>query len=73
MKALYRLLTYAMYVFVGVFLGGAVGRILDVQAHPEIYAAQSAPWYLSIQMQGAFTLLMVALLWLLRRWVGKKR
>lgn len=38
--------------FVGVFIGFSIYKLLDYKAHLDLYAMQSAPWYMSILVQG---------------------
>ena len=50
-------------IIIGAVLGAVVGRSLYVawnfKTHPEFYAMQSAPWYTSILVDGAFALAVV--------------
>ena len=65
MKKLYGILKAALGCFLGVFLGW------DYRAHPGLYALQSAPWYLSIQIHAVFTIVVCGMLalgiWILRK------
>ena len=45
MKKLDSWLTVVMGVSVGLFLARLLYLLWDVNAHPALYAAQSAPWY----------------------------
>lgn len=56
LKRVNNLLNVIMGAFVGVFIGHGAYVIWDFNAHPEIYAMQSAPWYTSILVYGVFTL-----------------
>lgn len=49
-----------MGAFVGAFLGHSIYVIWNFKTHPELYAIQSVPWYTSIFMCGAFTLVVLA-------------
>lgn len=62
MKQLYRFFYIALWCFIGVFLGSTLYQIYDYNAHPDLYALQSAPWYLSILVRGAMTVIVAALL-----------
>ena len=53
MKKLYGILKAALGCFLGVFLGMTTYTCWDYRAHPGLYALQSAPWYLSIQIHAA--------------------
>ncbi len=59
MKRLCRLIHIVMGAFVGVWMGHSAYVVWDVSAHPQRYAAQSAPWYTDILVRGAFTLAVV--------------
>lgn len=56
MKKLNRVLNILMGAFVGVFIGYVIYVIWDYNAHPQLYAAQSAPWYTGILVYGICTL-----------------
>ncbi len=62
MKKLCTFLKIAIGAVTGAFLGDSLFTWWDFTAHPERYAMQSAPWYLSIHINGIFTLLTVLLL-----------
>ncbi len=59
MKKLNRILDIILGTFLGVFIGHAIYICWDYKAHPQMYAMQSAPWYTSILVYGAFTLAVV--------------
>ena len=56
MKKLYGILKAALGCFFGVFLGMTTYTCWDYRAHPGLYALQSAPWYLSIQIHAVLTI-----------------
>jgi len=72
MRKLYDFLGIAVWSFVGVFLGSSIYTFYDYKTHPGLYAMQSAPWYLSIQVRAVFTLALVAAVLLLRWYLRKK-
>ncbi len=72
MKKLYDFLGIAVWSFVGVFLGSSIYTFYDYKTHPGLYAMQSAPWYLSIQVRAVFTLALVAAVLVLRWYLRKK-
>ena len=45
MKKLNHALNIIIGAFVGLFIGYAIYVVWDYNAHPQLYAAQSAPWY----------------------------
>lgn len=55
MKRLYKTLKIAFFVFLGIFIGGSLYIVYDYNAHPDLYALRSAPWYLDILINGIFT------------------
>ena len=59
MKRLNTVLNMIMAAFIGVFLGHSVYVIWNFKTRPELYAMQSAPWYTSILVYGAFTFVVV--------------
>ena len=71
MKKLYGILKAALGCFLGVFLGMTTYTCWDYRAHPGLYALQSAPWYLSIQIHAVLTIVVCGMLalgiWILRK------
>ncbi len=59
MNRLNAILKSIMGTFVGVFIGQCIYVVWDFKTHPEFYAMQSAPWYTSILVYGAFTLVVL--------------
>lgn len=59
MKKLNTILNTIMGVCVGVFIGHGIYVVGNFKARPELYAMQSAPWYTSILVYGAFTLVVL--------------
>lgn len=45
--------------FVGVFVGHGIYIFGDYKAHFDLYAMQSAPWYISILVHGIFTIVIL--------------
>ncbi len=72
MKKLYDFLWIAVCSCVGVFIGSSAYTLWDYRTHPDLYAMQSTPWYLSIQTRAVFTAAAVAVL-LLLRWLVRQR
>lgn len=72
MKQLYRILNIVLWCFTGAFIGSTIYRYYDYNTHPDLYAIQSAPWYLSIQIQGIFTIIIVVII-LIIMWFLKKK
>lgn len=50
LKKINAIINILMCGFIGAFVGGAICKYLDYIKHPDLYVAQSAPWYLDIQI-----------------------
>ena len=72
MKKLYGILKAALGCFLGVFFGMTTYTCWDYHAHPGLYALQSAPWYLSIQIHAVLTVAACAVL-LVGMWIIKRK
>ena len=59
MKKMNTVLNIVMGGFAGVFLGRGLFVIWNFRTHPDLYAMQSAPWYTSILVEGALTLVVL--------------
>ena len=66
MKRLNAILNTVMGAFTGVFIGHCIFKLWDHKARPELYAMQSAPWYTSILVYGAATLVVLAVCLLIK-------
>lgn len=55
-KKINHILNVVMGSSIGVFLGHGIYELWHYRTHPDSYAMQSAPWYTSILVYGAFTL-----------------
>ena len=76
MKKLYETLRLFLGCDVGVFVGRCIVQYWDFKAHPDLYAMQSAPWYVDLEIQGIITAVLAAVLlavmWLVRKNIDKK-
>lgn len=63
---IHSILNVLMGVSVGLCIGKSLYVFWDYRAHPALYAAQSAPWYLSICVYGGFTIAVVTLCLILK-------
>lgn len=52
MKKLNHALNIIIGAFVGLFIGYAIYVVWDYNAHPQLYAAYSAPWHTGILLYG---------------------
>ena len=57
MKKMNIFLNTMMITFLGFFIGHGIYEVWKFKTHPELYATQSAPWYISILFYGALTLI----------------
>ena len=62
-----------MVALVGAFLGNSAYVVWNFYAHPEQYAAQSAPWYTSILFYGIFTLVGLLICLVIKAVLKRKR
>ncbi len=58
-KVLNKFLHFYIIANITIFIVNSVYKYLDYLKYPEIYELNSAPWYLSIQVQGIFTLISI--------------
>lgn len=72
MKKLCDILGIISGSFTGVFIGTSLFQVYDYKAHPELYAARSAPWYMSIVSVGVMTAIVVAVCLTLRFLIKRK-
>ncbi len=75
MKKLNYILNIIIGAFMGVFIGHGGYVVWNFKTCPELYAMQSAPWYTSILLYGAFTIVVLAICTILKvvlRYYAKK-
>ena len=72
MRKIYNNLNILLWVFIGVFIGSSIDKYYDYKTHINLYAMTSAPWYLSIQINAIFTLIIEVVI-LLSMWIIKKK
>lgn len=76
MKRLYATLKLFLGCSIGVFLGRYIYLYFDFKARPDLYAMQSALWYVDLEIQGIVTAVLAAVLlavmWLVRKKINKK-
>lgn len=56
LKELNHFLNIVIGSFIGIFIGYGTYIFWDYNAHPDLYAMQSAPWYTGIFVYGLFTI-----------------
>ena len=60
-EKLNHILNIVIGLFIGVFAGHSAYVFWDYKTHPDLYVIQSAPWYTSLLVCGAFvTVLLIA-------------
>lgn len=72
MKIISRVLKIVLWGVMGTFAGTSIYRCWDFYVHPDLYAVNSAPWYLSIQINAVLTVILVTILLVIMRLVKKK-
>lgn len=72
MKRLYNILRTALWCFMGVFVGSSIYQYYDYKRYPGLYEMQSAPWYLSIEIRGMFTVVIVIVIFIVMRIIKEK-
>lgn len=72
MRKIYSVLKIMLWSFIGVFVGSSIYKYYDYTSYPDLYAAQSAPWYLSIEINAIFTAIIVVVILLIMWFVRKK-
>ena len=60
MKRLYATLKLFLGCSIGIFLGRCIYLYFDFKARPDLYAMQSAPWYVDLEIQGIITAVLAA-------------
>lgn len=76
MKKAKQIINIIMGTSVGVFIGHSIYVIWNLKTRPELYARQSAPWYISILVYGIFTLIVLVVCFLLKvilKYIAKKK
>lgn len=73
MKRLNAILNTIIGAFVGVFIGHGVYVVWNFKTRPELYAMQSAPWYTSILVYGAFTIVVLLICFVIKAIIKHKQ
>ncbi len=72
LKKLNTLMNTVMGTVFGVFLGHSAYVVWHYRTYPDLYAAQSAPWYTSILVYGCFTLVVLLAVAIIKIVIHKK-
>lgn len=76
MKELHKFLKALLFVQLGACTARVIERYMDYTKHPELYAAQSAPWYSGIMLTVllfAATILITTIAYFVVGYLIKKR
>ena len=57
---------------IGVFVGTSIYQCVDYSMYKDLYMLTSAPWYLSIQINALFTIIVVTILLVIMYILKKK-
>lgn len=71
MNRCYKMLKIGVWCVISIFVGSSIYKYYDYTKYPDLYAVTSAPWYLSIEIAGLFTAVIVVIL-LILMWIIKK-
>lgn len=72
MKQLYQTLKIFLGCSIGVFLGSCIYQYYHFRTHPALYAMQSAPWYVRLEVQGLYTVVLAVILLSAMRCIRQK-
>lgn len=72
MKKAYQYLKIAVGSVIGIFIGTSIYKCIDYSIHKDLYMLTSAPWYLSIQINALFTIVIVTILLVIMYILKKK-
>ena len=72
MKQLYQTLKIFWGCSIGVFLGSCIYQYYHFRTHPALYAMQSAPWYVRLEVQGLYTVVLAVILLSAMRCIRQK-
>ena len=72
MKQLYQTLKIFLGCSIGVFLGSCIYQYYRFRTHPALYAMQSAPWYVRLEVQGLYTVVLAVILLSAMRCIRQK-
>ena len=66
-----QLLNIVMGCSVGVFIGYGIYVYSHYRRYPDLYAVQSAPWYVGIALYGVVTLIVLAVCFIVKAIIHK--
>ena len=71
MKKWYLILKIVLWCVIGVFAGSSIYQVYDYMKRPGLYMMNSAPWYLSIVVNGLMTAAVVVVLLIFMKIIKK--
>ena len=72
LKKLDVILNYVVGSFIGVFIGSSIYKYFDYTENPDLYRAQSAPWYTGIQVNGLVVSLIISVVIVIKLLIKRK-
>ena len=72
MKQLYQTLKIFLGCSIGVFLGSCIYQYDHFRTYPALYAMQSVPWYVRLEVQGLYTVVLAVILLSAMRCIRQK-
>lgn len=72
LKKINSIINILMGSFIGIFIGTSISQYSRYKKHPELYAMQSAPWYLSIQLTGIALVILLIVSIVVKLMIRKK-
>ena len=68
-----QILNNLIFCNIGIFIGHSIFVFNDYRKYPDLYAAQSAPWYNSILTYGIITVLIVVIILVIKGVIAHKK
>lgn len=72
LKKLNRVCNILIIVLIVAFVGYGLYVVWEYHTHPDVYAMQSAPWYIGIGLYGLLTIIIMTVVVLIKLWIWHK-
>lgn len=72
LKKINSFINILMGCFIGAFIGGTIFKYIDYKNHPELFAMQSAPWYIGIRITGIALIVVLIICVIIKIIIRKK-
>ena len=72
MRKFLDILNILRWCMIGAFIGTSLYKYYDFCRYPDLYAIQSAPWYLSIEINAIFTVIIFLIITVIRMVLKRK-